>query len=137
MPHVQEEQKLPPNIDRMVASSQEEQRAQKMAAEAFERQQKAKSINLPTSDPDIKLALRQMKQPICLFGEDAAARRERLRTVLQKAYIEEGRIPMLGRAKEKKEAKDEKEVFYTHGCEELKAARLEIALFSIPKSTMR
>ena len=122
------------------AANEEALRTHKKLTDIYERQKRAKAINLPTSDQEIKMALRQMRQPICLFGEDAIARRERLRTIVQKAYIEEGRVPLLGKPKEKKEVKEEteeKELFYTHGPEELKAARLEIALYSVPKATLR
>lgn len=105
----------------------------------YQRQTKAKTINIPIIDSEVKIALRQLRQPICLFGEDAMARRERLRKIAQETYIAEGRVPQLAKPKEKKEEKtsDEKELFYTHGSEELKKARMEIALFSIPRASLR
>jgi hypothetical protein len=93
----------------------------------------------------VKLALRQAKQPVCLFGEDARARRARLQHILQKG---DGSVAGMGMGKgmpgpkdtdkkQDKGGKDEKEVFYTHGCEELKTARSEIALYSVPKAALR
>ncbi len=108
------------------------------AGEMQERRRQARNLNLPTSDVDVKLSLRRMRQPICIFGEDAMARRERLREIVVKAYAEEGRAPVLVHPPEKKEEKGgENEVFYTHGSAELKAARLEMALYSIPRASAR
>lgn len=131
----QEEEKKEPA--RSSAVNQEALQNQKRLMETYERQKQAKAINVPSNDDEVKMALRQLRQPICLFGEDAIARRERLKGLAQKAFIQDGRIPLFGKPKENKEQKAEKETFYTHGTEELKAARLEIALYSVPKSTMR
>lgn len=105
----------------------------------YKRERKAAAITIPIDDADVKMSLRQFKQPICLFGEDAAARRERLKSLAQKTYIDKGRIPPLGKVKESKEEKSGKddELFYTYGTEELKTARMEMALFSIPKASLR
>ena len=58
-----------------------------------EMQRKAKNIKIPTNDKEVKLRLREMKQPIHLFGEDAQDRRERLRSAIMKYYIENGNTP--------------------------------------------
>ena len=136
----EEEKKAPLlGLSQQAAPANEEAlKSHKRLMAEYERQKKAKTIAIPTNDVEVRIALRQLKQPVCLFGEDAIARRERLKEIAQKAYIEEGRIPMLGKAKEKKEeAPENKELFYTHGSDELKAARSEITLFSIPRATLR
>eukprot|EP00949_MAST-11_sp_MAST-11-sp1_P000157 g157.t1 len=46
-------------------------------------------MTLPTLDVDVRAALRRMGMPICLFGEDAAARRKRL----EKSIDEGGYVP--------------------------------------------
>lgn len=56
-------------------------------------QRKAKNLPIPTNDKEVKLRLREMGQPICLFGEVAGERRERLRNVIVNYYIEEGKAP--------------------------------------------
>ncbi|KAH0787112.1 U4/U6 small nuclear ribonucleoprotein Prp4-like protein [Histomonas meleagridis] len=43
-----------------------------------------KEVPVPTSDIDVKIYLRKLKQPICLFGEDAKERKDRLRLILAK-----------------------------------------------------
>lgn len=37
---------------------------------------------MPTADADIKAKLRELGEPICLFGEGPADRRERLRLLI-------------------------------------------------------
>lgn len=50
--------------------------------EEFERRKKARSINVSTDDAEVKRNLRQLGEPICLFGEGPADRRNRLRDIL-------------------------------------------------------
>ncbi len=87
------------------------------------------------------MRLRELRQPICLFGEDPMDRRERLRNCIIQYYIDNGREPTFFtrlREEEKKEEEAEvEEKFYTEGPEELKAARLEFAKYSIPRSNAR
>ena len=68
-------------------------------------------------------------------------RRERLRNCIIQYYIDNGREPTFFtrlREEEKKEEEAEvEEKFYTEGPEELKAARLEFAKYSIPRSNAR
>ena len=42
-----------------------------------ELQKKAKNIIVPTNEADVKTQLRELKQPITLFGETPADRRDR------------------------------------------------------------
>lgn len=48
----------------------------------FDRKKRVKAINVSTSDVDVKGDLRQLGEPICLFGEGPADRRARLRDLL-------------------------------------------------------
>ena len=59
----------------------------------YDIQKKAKNLPIPTNDKEVKMRLREMEQPICLFGEDAGDRRERLRNTITKYYIENGKPP--------------------------------------------
>lgn len=52
--------------------------------EEFERRRKARSINVSTDDAEVKRNLRQLSEPICLFGEGPADRRSRLRVILSR-----------------------------------------------------
>lgn len=36
---------------------------------------------VPTNDKEVKLRLRQLGEPICLFGENMADRRDRLKKI--------------------------------------------------------
>ncbi len=46
---------------------------------SYNLKKKAKEFPVSTNDSDVKSCLRQLGQPICLFGEDAGFRRERLK----------------------------------------------------------
>merc|ERR1712002_512774 len=48
----------------------------------FERRKRARQIQVSTDDGEVKALLRQQGEPICLFGEGPADRRERLRQLL-------------------------------------------------------
>lgn len=52
--------------------------------EEFERRKKARQINVSTDDEEVKKNLRQLGEPICLFGEGPAERRSRLRDWLSR-----------------------------------------------------
>ena len=78
-----------------------------------------------------------MQQPICLFGEDAGDRRERLRNIIVKYYIEEGKAPVffhkfVDEDQKEQHQEDQNEVFYTEGEDDLRKARLSIAKYSFP-----
>jgi U4/U6 small nuclear ribonucleoprotein PRP4 len=46
---------------------------------SYNLKKKAKEFPVSTNDSDVKSCLRQLGVPICLFGEDAGFRRERLK----------------------------------------------------------
>jgi hypothetical protein len=71
--------------------------------EVFEARKRARSVVVPTDDTQVKVRLRELDEPICLFGEGPADRRERLRQLI--AEIVESGI-----ATEQKEEKDEQPV---------------------------
>lgn len=50
--------------------------------EEFERRKRARLINVSTDDVEVKRNLRQLNEPICLFGEGPAERRKRLKELL-------------------------------------------------------
>lgn len=55
-----------------------------MLLEEFERRRKARQINVSTDDSEVKKNLRQLNEPVCLFGEGPAERRRRLKDLLSK-----------------------------------------------------
>eukprot|EP00826_Nyctotherus_ovalis_P046387 TRINITY_DN5237_c0_g1_i1.p1 TRINITY_DN5237_c0_g1~~TRINITY_DN5237_c0_g1_i1.p1 ORF type:complete len:171 (-),score=32.85 TRINITY_DN5237_c0_g1_i1:620-1132(-) len=112
------------------------------AASEVKKEAKAAIASIPTNDAEVKKLLRQLKEPICLFGEDADTRRERLKRTIENQNAPKTREGI----KEQKESKQappkdksikEDELFYTRGSEELKAARTQIAFYSIPKASLR
>lgn len=50
--------------------------------EEFERRRRARLINVSTDDIEVKKNLRQLNEPICLFGEGPAERRKRLKELI-------------------------------------------------------
>ena len=60
---------------------------------------------MSTDDAEVKANLRQLAEPICLFGEGPAERRERLRMLISKLSDDE--IAQKLRKKEELEQKDE------------------------------
>lgn len=59
-------------------------REKKLLLDELERKKRARKLNVPTDDTQVRTILRDIGHPICLFGEGPADRRERLRTVLAK-----------------------------------------------------
>ena len=81
-----------------------------------------------------------MGYPVCLFGEDAGDRRERLRSKVVEDCIEKGEPPTFlmrisgSEAGKNGDVKNQQEIFYTEGEEGLKEARLIIAKYSLPRA---
>jgi U4/U6 small nuclear ribonucleoprotein PRP4 len=91
--------------------------------EEFERRKKARQINVSTDDFEVKKNLRQLGEPVCLFGEGPADRRNRLRELL--ASLGEDAI----KKKEDDDKstqldKDPETTWYHEGPESLRIARL-------------
>lgn len=110
---------------------------------AHEIQRKAKNLPIPTNDKEVKMRLRELGHPICLFGENAGDRRERLREKVIEYYIEKNEPPVFlqkittSADSGASAGASSNETFYTEGCEELKEARLMIAKFSLPRAQRR
>ena len=94
------------------------------------------TVAIPTSDADVKLRLRQMGQPICLFGEDPFSRRERLKLLIGKSG--DGKSEP-GPASTGPAATTTKvtQTFYTHGSASLLTVRREIAETAIERANAR
>lgn len=69
-------------------SSQLAQEKHAQLLRRMEAEKRARSIAVPTSVDEVTLRLRQLQQPITLFGERPADRRERLRDCLSKLQLE-------------------------------------------------
>jgi U4/U6 small nuclear ribonucleoprotein PRP4 len=55
----------------------------------FEAQQRARSMIVPTLVEDVKRKLRELGQPVTMFGEGPADRRERLKDVIARMELNE------------------------------------------------
>ncbi|OQR74389.1 U4/U6 small nuclear ribonucleoprotein Prp4-like, partial [Tropilaelaps mercedesae] len=59
-------------------------REKQLLLDELERKKRARKLNVPTDDGQVKSILREIGHPICFFGEGPADRRERLRNILAK-----------------------------------------------------
>ena len=110
----------------------------------FERKRLAATIAVPTDDGRVRAKLRELGQPVTLFGEGPADRRDRLRELLteqahaQQAGGQEGvDVEMQDVEEEEAEAEEQEEEFYSRGTDELLQARINIAQYSIPRAKRR
>lgn len=106
--------------------------------EEFERRKRARLINVSTDDSEVKKDLRQLGEPICLFGEGPAERRSRLRDLLsqlgedairRKKQEDEDRI--------REEREHDETTWYHEGPPTLRVSRRWIAEFSFPRAKER
>ncbi|XP_050312702.1 U4/U6 small nuclear ribonucleoprotein Prp4 [Anthonomus grandis grandis] len=104
--------------------------------EEFERRKKARSINVSTDDGEVKRNLRQLGEPICLFGEGPAERRSRLRDILSRLG-EDSVIRREAEEERKQFEKDQEQTWYHEGPDSLRIARLWIAHYSLPRAKER
>lgn len=90
--------------------------------EEFERRKKARQINVSTDDSEVKKNLRHLGEPICLFGEGPADRRNRLRDLL--ASLGEEAIKTKQEEDKIQPEKDPETTWYHEGPDSLRIARL-------------
>ncbi|KAI9044569.1 putative pre-mRNA splicing factor [Aspergillus affinis] len=106
----------------------------------FERKRKAAAMAVPTDDTRVRARLREIGEPITLFGEGPADRRDRLRellTDLAERQGADGDVDMDAMEDEEEEEAEQQEEFYTEGSEDLLNARKAIARFSLPRAKTR
>ncbi|KAF2144542.1 uncharacterized protein K452DRAFT_325099 [Aplosporella prunicola CBS 121167] len=106
----------------------------------FTRKRLAATIAVPTDDTRVRARLRELGEPITLFGEGPADRRDRLRELLTVQAEagqadEEGDVQMEEAEEEAGGEADEE--FYTEGIDELLRARKDIAKYSLPRAKHR
>lgn len=108
----------------------------------MDRKKRAAAIVVPTDDGRVRQRLREMGEPITLFGEGPGDRRDRLRELLYQKQegitgedmrMRDGESPM----SEDERIDDDDEEFYTPGEPELLDARKKMALFSLPRARER
>jgi U4/U6 small nuclear ribonucleoprotein PRP4 len=107
----------------------------------FDRKRRAAQIAVPTDDGRVRARLRELGEPITLFGEGPGDRRDRLRELLTiQAEEAEGQDvdTQMGESGEGAEGQGEQEEeFYTEGIRELLEARRNIARYSLPRAKAR
>ena len=111
----------------------------------FERKRRAATTVVPTDDARVRANLRELGEPVTLFGEDLADRRSRLRELLtdkseqaqQATGQENADVDMKDAGKEDEEGEEQEEEFYSSGTQELLQARIDIAQYSIPRAKRR
>lgn len=108
----------------------------------FDRKRRAAQIAVPTDDGRVRARLRELGEPITLFGEGPSDRRDRLRellTVRAEAADADG-VPVdtaMRDGIEDDAQGDQEEEFYTEGVQELLEARRAIAKYSLPRAKAR
>lgn len=124
--------------------SDEAKQAIKKHDEIMKQYEKKKAISklhsqIPTADKLVKFKLREMGHPICLFGETAADRRERLKQICAQYIVEQGVMPNFNNLQPLQEnpENEENEHFWYKGPPELQQIRTEIANHSLRKAALR
>ncbi|XP_063598172.1 U4/U6 small nuclear ribonucleoprotein Prp4-like [Penaeus indicus] len=112
----------------------------KALLEEFERKRRARMIHVTTDDSEVKQQLRQLGEPICLFGEGPADRRNRLKELLSRLGEDALKKTVAGtqdaEAPEQEQQRPE-ETWYHEGPQSLKEARTFILEYSIPRARAR
>ncbi|GAA5861833.1 hypothetical protein JCM3774_001318 [Rhodotorula dairenensis] len=107
----------------------------------LDRKKLARKIALPTNDGEVRARLREIGEPVTLFGEGPADRRDRLRDLIARARLDKGEGMEVEEEQQKEssesEEEEEEEEFYTEGSPALKQARREIAEYSLPRARRR
>uniref|UniRef100_A0A147AL31 U4/U6 small nuclear ribonucleoprotein Prp4 n=1 Tax=Fundulus heteroclitus TaxID=8078 RepID=A0A147AL31_FUNHE len=112
------------------------ERQQEALAE-FERRRRARQITVSTDDAEVKAGLRALGEPITLFGEGPADRRERLRSVLSVVGPDALKKSRKDEDRAKRSHDERQQTWYHEGPASLKEARLWLARYSLPRAMMR
>ncbi|TWW66540.1 U4/U6 small nuclear ribonucleoprotein Prp4 isoform X1 [Takifugu flavidus] len=110
---------------------------QQEALAAFERRRRARQITVSTDDAEVKAGLRALGEPITLFGEGPADRRERLRTVLSVVGPDALKKSRRDEERAKRAHEECQQTWYHEGTASLKEARIWLAKYSLPRAVKR
>ncbi|XP_065140264.1 U4/U6 small nuclear ribonucleoprotein Prp4 [Paramisgurnus dabryanus] len=103
----------------------------------FERRKRARQITVSTDDVEVKACLRSLGEPITLFGEGPAERRERLRNFLSVVGPDALKKSKKEEDKGKRSQDEYQQTWYHEGPSSLKEARLWLAKYSLPRAVQR
>ncbi|XP_040014303.1 U4/U6 small nuclear ribonucleoprotein Prp4 [Xiphias gladius] len=112
------------------------ERQQEALAE-FERRRRARQITVSTDDAEVKAGLRALGEPITLFGEGPADRRERLRSVLSVVGPDALKKSRKDEERAKRSQDECQQTWYHEGSASLRDARLWLAKYSLPRAMRR
>lgn len=101
----------------------------------FEQKQLKKNLQVPTDDQKVRNKLREMYEPMTLFGEDKIDRRERLKEIMAIRMMEGLDVSFSSSSDDDDDRQIKEE--YTYGVAELANARRDILQFSIEKAKAR
>ncbi|EGG12284.1 uncharacterized protein MELLADRAFT_24633, partial [Melampsora larici-populina 98AG31] len=109
---------------------------------SLDRATRSRQLAVPTNEVAIRVRLRELGEPMTLFGERPEDRRDRLRYVLSQIAEAKGwELEKDGMEedenKDEEEDEDEDEEFYTEGTDELLMSRRFIADFSLANARKR
>uniref|UniRef100_A0A6Q2ZLG0 Pre-mRNA processing factor 4 (PRP4)-like domain-containing protein n=1 Tax=Esox lucius TaxID=8010 RepID=A0A6Q2ZLG0_ESOLU len=103
----------------------------------FERRKRARQITVSTDAAEVKACLRALSEPITLFGEGPAERRERLRNILSVVGPDALKKSKKDDDKSKRSQEECQQTWYHEGPSTLKEARLWLAKYSLPRAMKR
>jgi len=115
------------------------------AVQELLQRRRAYAMAVPTNDSAVRARLRRLGEPITLFGEREMERRDRLRALMVRLEAD-GQVDRLLRAQEDDQAarvgeeEEEEQIqypFFTEGTQDLLNARVDIALYSLPRAKAR
>eukprot|EP00959_Pyramimonas_sp_CCMP1952_P320582 6708545-Pyramimonas_sp.AAC.2 len=78
-------------LELSAASTAAKERHEAILAD-FEARRRARALSIPTDDGEVRKKLRELGEPITLFGEKQMERRDRLRMLLSKMDAEDGSV---------------------------------------------
>lgn len=105
--------------------------------EMLDARKRGRNMAVPTDDSKVRQKLRDLGEPITIFGERRLDRRERLREVLVKKSSGTDEAEEVRSESEASEEDEQEEEFFTEGSQSLLQARQAMARFSIQKAAKR
>eukprot|EP00898_Chlorokybus_atmophyticus_P003963 jgi/Chlat1/4568/Chrsp29S00341 len=133
-------------MDLPEASKAAQEKQEKMIKE-FAARRKRREVVVPVNDAQVRAKLRELGEPVTLFGEGMMDRRDRLRRIMADIELEVAQRGELDGESTSDEGEDfdeddeeegrQKHLFYTEGTQDLRQARLRFAEYSIPLAAAR
>ncbi|KAE8800327.1 U4/U6 small nuclear ribonucleoprotein PRP4-like protein [Hordeum vulgare] len=113
------------------------------AVQELLQRRRAYAMAVPTNDSAVRTRLRRLSEPITLFGEREMERRDRLRALMVRLEADAQFDRLLRAQEDEQGAPDDDDTeqiqypFFTEGTNQLLQARLDIAMYSLPRAKAR